>query len=116
MVVSSGPTACGGLTTTAAVAAALAPDDFAFWLRAALRPAGAVTPDAAAAACSRQRGSLGPASYGLRVEWLGVTYVIEGVFARTTAGQLVQLEVSSTEDRVSQARALLAAWFARLPE
>lgn len=79
-------------------------------LRAAVWPAGDVVPDTAATACSSRRGSLGGASYATRTEWLGVSYVIEGVFARVGPTQVVQLEVLSTEPRSAFAGAVLAAW------
>lgn len=113
MVTSSGPSRCPGLPQPATVSTALPADDFAFALRAAAWPAGDVVPEAAAARCSSRRGSLGAASYVTRAEWLGVPYVIEGVFALIGPGQVVQLEVSSTDDKTLVARALLAAWLQR---
>ena len=99
-----------------AVTAASPPDDFAFILRAAVWSAGDIAPDAAASACSSRRGSLGGASYVSRVDWLGVSYAIEGVFTRVGQRQ-VQLEVLSTDQNcAAAARALLAVWLKKATE
>jgi len=45
----------------------------------------------AARACSDRAGSLGAASYGYAVEYLGVRYLVSGAFAESGEG-LVQLE------------------------
>jgi hypothetical protein len=108
-IIAAGPTRCAGIPQPTAAATALATQDFALTLRAGLWPAPPSSPEQAAAACSVRRGALGAASYATRAEWLGVTYSIEGTFIRT-GNQLVQLEVSSTEDRAATARSVLAAW------
>jgi hypothetical protein len=98
------------------VIAAFPEDDFTFVLRAAVWSAGDVVPDAAASACSSRRGSLGVASYTSRAEWLGVPYVIEGTFTRAGPGQVVQLEVLSTDQKSTRARALLAVWLRKVTD
>jgi len=116
IVAPGGPSPCPGLPQPVAVTAASPPDDFAFVLRAAVWSAGDVALDAAASACSSRRGSLGGASYVSRADWLGVSYVIEGVFTRIGPRQVVQLEVLSTDSRSAAARALLAAWLKKATE
>ena len=105
-----GPSPCAGLPQPGTATAGSPADDFTFVLRAAVWPAGDVVPDTAARACSPRRGSLGGASYTSRTEWLGVSYVIEGVFTRVGPTQIVQLEVLSTEPKSALASAVLAAW------
>ena len=93
----------------------VAPRDFTVALRVALWPGG-VDVQAAAAACASRRGALGAASYSTGADSLGVRYVIEGVFVRTSTGAVVQAEVVSPESKAVFARALLAAWAARAAE
>jgi hypothetical protein len=88
--------------------------------RAGVWPAEGFNLDAAASACSATRGALGEASYSARLDWLGAPYFIEGVFARNGPNRVVRLEVCSTGQGTTAARALLAAWLkkatsARLP-
>ena len=110
------PSPCPGLPQPTTVTSAFPVHDLTIVLRAAVWSAGDVVPDAAAAACSSRRGSLGGASYASRGAWLGVTYVIEGAFTRAGPGQVVQLEVLSTDQRSAFARALLAAWVKKATE
>jgi hypothetical protein len=112
MLAGVAPTRCAGTPQPSSVVAAIPNEDFAFALRVGVWPANALTPSSAAAACSPRRGSFGAASYAARTEWLGVTYVTEGVFT-ADANQTVQIEVSATEDKAAAARALLAAWLKR---
>jgi len=107
------PVPCPGLPRPGAATAASPSADFTVALRAAVWRTGDLSPDAAAAACSSQRGALGAASYAIRAEWLGVSYVIEGVFVRTSPDRVVRLEVSSTEQARAVARSLLIAWARR---
>ena len=102
------PSLCPGLAKPATVASATPPHQFTVVMRAAVWPAADVVPDAAA--CSARRGSLGDASYALRQAWLGVSYVVDGVFIRAGAAQVMQLEVLSTDQNSAYASALLAAW------
>lgn len=104
------PSACAGLPQPADVTSASAASDFTLALRAASWASGDMNPDATASACSTTPGSLGAASYAMRTEWLGVRYLIEGVFVRVRAQQVVQLEVLAPEHKSAVARALLAAW------
>ena len=110
------PSPCPGLPQPGAVTAALPVHDLTIVLRAAVWSAGDVVPDAAAAACSSRRGSLGGASYTSRGAWLGVSYVIEGAFTRVGPRQVVQLEVLSTDQQSAFARALLAVWVKKATE
>ena len=82
-------------------------------LRAAIWAGGEAAPATAASQCSSRRGSLGEASYASNTTWLGVPYIIEGVFARS-GSRLVRLEVLSTDPRSAVARSLLAAWLGKL--
>ena len=109
------PLPCEGLPPPAGFASASAPRDLAAVLRAARWPAGGAEPRAAAAACSAGRGALGDASYRTRESWLGLGYVIEGVFLQLGSGETVQLEVASEEANAAYASALLAAWVKMVP-
>ena len=109
------PAPCNGLPQPAATTVASAAQDPAIQLRAAAWPGADLAPDAAASACSSSRGSLGTASSARTTSWLGVAYVIEGVFARAGA-KLVQLEVLAPDQRGPLARGLLAAWLKKVAE
>ncbi|MGH9386304.1 MAG: S1C family serine protease [Vicinamibacterales bacterium] len=111
-----GPTTCPGLPQPSTTSTAFAANDFTVVLRAAVWSAGDVVPDAAASACSSRRGSLGGASYTSRAVWLGVSYLIEGTFARVGPREVVQLEVLSTDQKSAGARALLAVWLRKATE
>ena len=110
------PSACAGIRQPVSTASASPLRDFTLVLRAAAWPDGSVDPASAAAACSARRGSLGDASYSTRDNWLGVAYVVEGVFLRVGAGQVVQLEVVSTVEQSARARDLLDAWVKKARE
>ena len=112
-VVPGGPSRCPGLPQPNTVTAAFPADDFTFVVRAAVWSAGDIVPDAAAAACSPRRGTLGGASYTSRTDWLGVSYVVEGAFTRVGPKQVVQFEVLSTDQKNTFARALLAVWLTK---
>jgi S1-C subfamily serine protease len=107
-----GPSACPGLPQPTAVMTFFSPTDSTVTLRAAFFADG-IRPDAAASACSTRRGSLGSASYATRAEFLGVSYLIEGVFAPTASAHVVQLEAVAPDQKTSFARAMLAAWLKR---
>ena len=79
-----------------------------------MQAAAGLAPEPLASACSSTRGVRGPASYNVRTTWLGVTYVMEGVFVRSGAGRIVQLEVLSTERAAGYATALLGAWLEKM--
>ena len=116
IVAPGGPSPCPGLPQPSTVTEAFPADDFTFVLRAAVWSAGDVVPDAAASACSSSRGALGGASYTSRADWLGVSYVIEGTFTSVGPRQVVQLEVLSTDQKNTFARALLAVWLKKATE
>ena len=105
-----GPSPCAGLPEATGAASVFPANDVTLALRAAVWDTEDVDPQKAAAACSSRRGAAGAASYALRVEWLGVSYAIEGVFVRLGARGVVQLEVISPDQKSMSARALLAAW------
>jgi hypothetical protein len=109
------PSSCRGLTQPAGITAALPVHDLTLVLRAAVWTDSEIRPNTAASACSSQRGSLEGASYALRSEWLGTSYVVEGVFVRV-GSRLIQLEILSTDQRTPLARALLDAWAKRASE
>ena len=108
----SAPSTCAGLPDPAVVAAAYPPRDFSVALRTAIWNRTTLAPEAAAAACSTRRGSRGAASYAMRVEWLGVSYAIEGVFISLGAGHVAQLEAIAPVAKSAATPALLAAWIA----
>ena len=112
---SGAPTLCQGLPEPAATQVVVAPRDFTVTLRLA-QWAGGVDAQAASIACANGRGALGAASYSTGINSLGVRYVIEGVFVRTSSGSVVQAEVVSPESKAVFARALLAAWATRAGE
>jgi S1-C subfamily serine protease len=104
---------CGGLAQPSASEATSPAQDSTIQLRAAVWLSADVAPAAAASACAARRGSLGEASYTQSTTWLGVPYVIEGVFVRV-GSRLVRLEVVSTDQRRATAQALLAAWLQKV--
>jgi S1-C subfamily serine protease len=106
------PTMCAGLPDATFGAAAYPPRDFSVALRTRVWNRTTLTPEAAAAACSAGRGLRGAASYSARVEWLGVSYVIEGAFVSPGAGHVVQLEVIAPAAKSAAVPALLAEWIA----
>jgi S1-C subfamily serine protease len=108
------PSACAGLSDATLAGAAYPARDVSVALRAAVWNQMALAPEAAAAACSTRRGSRGAASYSMRVEWLGVSYVIEGAFVRLGTGQLAQLEAIAPVAKSAATPALLAAWIEEL--
>jgi S1-C subfamily serine protease len=109
------PASCRGLPPPGMVASAFPSRDATVVLRAAVWPPD-VVPDTAAQACSSRRGSFGTASYATSTSWLGVPYVIEGAFTRTSASQVVQLEVLATEQQSAFARTLLGIWLKKTTE
>ncbi len=106
------PSPCTGLSNPVGAGTAVPVRDFTVALRVAVWP-GAIVPEATAAKCSSDPGSPGTSSYTTRTEWLGASYIVEGVFVRAGA-QVLQLEVVSPEARGVYARALLAAWIKRV--
>jgi S1-C subfamily serine protease len=110
----SAPSACAALPRFAGVFAAYPAHDVTLALRRATWDDEAVSTQEASASCSSRRGSLGDSSYARRVDWLGVSYAIEGIFVRVGA-RLVQLEVIAPERRATLARALLSAWIKKIP-
>ena len=106
------PSTCTGLSNPGGAGTAVSLRDFTVALRVAIWPGGLV-PAQAAAQCSSQRGSLGQTSYSTRMDWLGVSYTMEGVFVRA-GDQVLQLEVQGPEQRSTYTRALLAAWVRRV--
>jgi S1-C subfamily serine protease len=110
-----GPSSCAGLPQPGTVMAVSPIHDSTVVLRAAVWSGGEIIPDAAASACSSRRGFIGGASYSRRATWLGMSYVIEGAFARI-GSRLVQLEVLSTDQRSTFARRLLTVWLRKAAE
>ena len=105
--------ACSGLPQPSGPLAASPTHDSTIMLRAAVWPDGEPAPATAASHCSPRRGPLGEASYARTITWLGVPYVIEGVFARA-GSRLVRLEVMATEPRAALGRSLLSAWLGKI--
>jgi hypothetical protein len=109
----SGPSPCAGLPPPAAVTTMFPPADSTITMRAALWPQSDIRPESAASSCSSRRGSVSNASYASRVDFLGVSYLIEGVFASIGTGQVIQLEVVAPDRKSTFARGLLAAWLTK---
>jgi S1-C subfamily serine protease len=103
------PGPCQGLPEPRATTVVVTPRDFTVTLRLAEWPNG-TDAAAAAAACADRRAALGAASYATTADSMGVGYVVEGVFAKTRAGSLLQAEVAAPNAKAVFARALLAAW------
>jgi hypothetical protein len=102
------PSPCAALRPPDGGAAAYPAGDVTLAVRRAIWNSEAASTQQAAASCSSRRGSNGDSSYARRVDWLGVSYAIEGVFVRE-GSRLVQLEVIAPEAKAPLARALLAA-------
>jgi len=111
-----GPSLCSGLPQPTGTTSTFHADDFTVALRVAVWSTAAIAPDGAAAACSSSRGALGNTSYGMQGDWLGVSYVVEGVFTGGAPGELVQLEVFAPEQKRAFAHALLTAWLRKATE
>jgi hypothetical protein len=108
------PSSCRGVPQPAGIVAASPVHDLTLVLRAAVWT-DEIPSNTAASACSSQRGSLEGASYALRGDWLGTTYVVEGVFVHA-GSRVMQLEILATEQRAPLARALLDAWAKKASE
>lgn len=108
------PSACAALLRLRGVLTAYPAGDVTVALRRGTWDDAAVSTQEAAASCSSRRGSQGDSSYALRVDWLGVSYAIEGVFVHV-GSRLVQFEVIAPDRKTPVARALLAAWIKRIP-
>jgi Trypsin-like peptidase domain len=101
-----GPTRCSGLPPPTSTISTSPAGDFTIVLRASVWSAEFAL-DRAAAACSSRRGTLEESSYVAAAEGLGVSYTVEGVFARV-GSRTVQLEVVAPARKNLLARALLA--------
>ena len=108
-----GPAPCGGLPPSKMTLAASPMQDFTIAMRAAVWSAEEVSVERGASACSSRRASAG-AAYATRAEWLGVSYTIDGAFARFGDRKVVQVEVIAPADKNALARELLAAWMRTL--
>jgi Trypsin-like peptidase domain len=109
----SGPSPCAGLRPPETVATWFPAADTTITMRVALWPRSDIHPESAASSCSSRRGSAGTTSYASRATFLGVSYVIEGVFASIDPGQVIQLEVVAPDQKGEFARGLLAAWLTK---
>jgi hypothetical protein len=109
------PSSCKGVPPPAGVTSGVPVHDLTLVLRAAVWTDSEIRPNTAASGCSSQRGSLEAASYAMRGDWLGTSYVVEGVFLRA-GSRVVQLEILATEQRAPVARALLDAWAKKVSE
>jgi len=102
------PSAIRGLSEPDASVAASPEGDFTVSLQASWWRGAALAPEAAAAARSGRRGSLGPASYAVTSDRLGVPYAVEGVFL-SAGGGLLQLEIAAPVAKPPVPE-LLSAW------
>jgi hypothetical protein len=101
-----GATRCSGLPPPVSTLTTSPPGDFTVVLRASVWST-EFPLDRAAAACSSRRGIPDESSYVAAADWLGVSYTVEGVFARV-GSRIVQLEVVAPARKNVLARALLA--------
>ena len=109
----SGPSPCAGLPPPATVTTWFPGADSTITMRVAVWPRSDLRPDSAASSCSSRRGSAGIASYASRADFLGIPYVIEGVFISIHPGQVIQLEVVAPAPKSDFAGRLLAAWLTK---
>ncbi|HEX4996819.1 MAG TPA: trypsin-like peptidase domain-containing protein [Terriglobia bacterium] len=109
-----GPSPCPGLAAPASSFGMSPAQDFTVALRMAIWPGGEFTPAQGAAACSDGRGRGASGAYAQRQEWLGVSYVIEGLFVTLGSTRIVRLEALAPESRSAYARAALEAWARKL--
>lgn len=103
------PFPCQDLTPVDSALATSPAGDFTIALRAGWRQADSRSSVEAASACSARRGSFGPSSYTFRIDWLGISYAVEGVFVTREDG-LLQLEAVSPIDKQPFLRELFTAW------
>ena len=104
----SAPFACQDLPPVESAMAGSPEGDFTVSLRVGWW---ANLPDTsrAAAACSQQAGGFEGASYFYAIDWLGIRYVVEGIFIDDTGGTL-QLELVAPEAKQLYVREFALAW------
>ncbi len=106
----SAPFACTGLPPVESAMAVSPEGDFTVSLRVGWW-AHSLDTSSAAASCSQQAGGFGDASYFYTIDWLGIRYVVEGVFIDDMRGTL-QLELVAPESKQLFVRELALAWIA----
>ena len=99
LVEAAAPFPCRGLPPMNAALAASPEGDFTVSFRTAWWRGGPGETEAARA-CAGQRGRFGDGSYENVFEWLGVTYVVSGVFT-TVQGGLLQLELVAPREKAT---------------
>ena len=104
----SAPFACQGLPPVESAMAASPEGDFTVSLRVGWW-ANLLDISSAAAACSQQAGGFGDGSYFYKIDWLGIRYVVEGVFIDDARGTL-QFELVAPESKQLFVRAVALAW------
>jgi hypothetical protein len=108
----SAPFACGGLPAWASALSLSPPGDFTVSFRSGWWPASTgSSPTQSARACSDRRGALGEASYSYTVDWLGETYVVEGLFVERDG--TLQLEVVAPVQKHGFVRDAAREWMNR---
>jgi hypothetical protein len=103
------PFPCQDLTPVDSALAVSPTGDFTVASRVGWWQASSQSSVEAASACSARRGSFGPSSYTFRIDWLGISYAVEGVFVSREDG-LLQLEAVSPIEKQPFLRELFTAW------
>ncbi len=108
----SAPFACRGLPPWGSALSMSPPGDFTVSLRSGWWPGSTNLAAAASArACSELAGAVGEASYAYTLDWLGVRYVVEGLFIEgIEGGGTLQLEFVATEQKHAFVRDAARAW------
>ena len=103
----SAPFACRGLPQLESALSMSPPGDFTVSLRAGWWSA-TMNAVQSARACSDRIGALGEVSYAYTLDWLGVRYVVEGVFVENDG--TLQLELVAPEEKHGFVRDVARAW------
>ena len=103
----SAPFACRGLPQWESALSMSPPGDFTVSLRAGWWSA-TMNAVQSARACSDRGGALGEVSYAYTLDWLGVRYVVEGVFVENDG--TLQLELVVPEEKHGFVRDVARAW------
>lgn len=107
----SAPFACRGLPPLDSALALSPPGDFTVSLRAGWWLEGPPAAEAAAA-CGRPSRELQGSSYAYVLDWLGLRYVVEGLFV-PRGGSVLQLELVAPVDKQPLVRELALAWMGK---
>ena len=103
-----GPIRCDGLPLPTAGVASSPPGDFTVALRAAWLDE-VMDPKIAALACGDNSGEHDGTAYRTQLAWLGINYIVEGVFVPRSGG-ILQLELIAPEEKHSFMEDLYNGW------